>query len=288
MSGITIHAPAKINLYLAVTGKEPNGYHIVETVMHAISLYDTVTVEPMSDNDMYITLTCDHPEIPCDERNLAYRAALLYFEVSGTQIPVRIHIEKHIPVAGGLAGGSTDAAAVLVAMNRLSQNPLTEDALLTIAAKLGADVPFCVLACLGTPCARGLHYGELMTPCTPLSPLSVVIASSGEHVSTPWAYAEIDAHPFSAADSYLPLYRALQSGDTDAVLSTMFNGFEPIILPQRPGAARCRALLSDADRVMMSGSGPTVIALYRNAEKAYAAEQRINENGYAAITAETI
>ncbi len=288
MQDISIHAPAKINLYLAVTAKEDNGYHTVETVMHAISLFDLVTVERLPFATSPITLTCDSPAVPCDASNLAYRAAVRYFEKTGNAFPIRIHIEKRIPVAGGLAGGSTDAAAVLVALNRLTDIPLSEDDLLSVGASLGADVPFCVLACRGTSCARGLHYGEQMTPCPSLEPLFCVVASSGEAVSTPWAYAQIDAHPYTPENGYLPLYDALHAHDTNAVLSHMYNGFEDVILPLRPGAAHCKALLSDADRVMMSGSGPTIIALYRNEADAHAAERRITAHGDSAVLAKLL
>lgn len=286
---LTVRAPAKINLYLAVTGKEDNGYHTVETVMQAISLYDCVNITRADDGDAPIILTCDVPAVPCGEDNLAWRAAEVFFAESGMRFPVRIHIKKHIPIAGGLAGGSTDAAAVLCALNRLAGEPLSRETLLSAGAKLGMDVPFCVLSCLGVTAALGLHYGEIMFPCKPLVGMTVVVASSGESVSTPWAYKRMDAVPL-AAPGYAPLLGALDAGDTDGVLSSMYNAFEEVILPLCPSAAQCREILlsSRADAVMMSGSGPTVIALYHEENAAHIAAQELQKAGFSAAVCETI
>ena len=277
MKTVTLPAYAKINLYLAVTGKLPNGYHTVETVMQAISLHDTVTAEH-SDGTAPITLTCTAPYVPCDESNLVWRAAERFFaaavaqEPSFRQFPVRMHIEKKIPVAGGLAGGSTDAAAALIALNRLSGECLDTDSLLDIAAGLGADVPFCVLANLGHPTALGLHYGEQMTVLPSLSPLYAVVASNGEGCPTPWAYSRIDALPPDAENGYQPMVDALRAADTAAVFSNMYNVFEAAIFPERPLAKQCRDILAQyADRALLSGSGSAVIALFTDRERADAA-----------------
>ncbi len=290
MNEIKITAPAKINLYLAVTAKEDNGYHTVENVMQAISLSDTVTVTITADTEPQITLSCDREGVPCDQTNLAWRAAEAFFAHTGKSFPIRIRIEKHIPVAGGLAGGSTDAAAVLVALNDLSAKPVSQDELLSMGAALGADVPFCILACLGHHAALGLHYGEQMTVCPPTERLHLVIASSGEAVSTPWAYAQIDASPYTAKGGYLPLLRALDARDTDRVLSSLYNGFASVILPKRPHAAQLHALLCEknADMVMMSGSGPTVIGFFRDAKAAQCAVSSLCANGVTATLAETL
>ncbi len=295
MTTITLPAYAKINLYLAVTGRLPNGYHTVETVMQAISLHDLVTVAITEDTAPAITLTCSAPGVPCDETNLVWRAALRFFDAAEQKnpafrrFPVQMHIEKKIPVAGGLAGGSTDAAAALIALNRLSDNVLDTDALLSIAAALGADVPFCVLANLGYPTALGLHFGEQMTSLPSLSPLSVVVAANGEGCPTPWAYSRIDALPYDPTDGCRPMVDALTAGDTAAVLTRMYNVFEAAIYPERPGAKACHDILSQyADRALLSGSGSAVIGLFADQNRANDAYKSLIQSGAAAYLCESL
>ena len=288
MKTVTLPAYAKINLHLAVTGKLPNGYHTVETVMQAISMHDTVTVET-SDSTAPIALTCSAPYVPCDESNLVWRAAERFFAAAEAQdsafrrFPVRMHIEKKIPVAGGLAGGSTDAAAALIALNRLSGERLDTAALLNIAAELGADVPFCVLANLGHPTALGLHYGEQMTVLPSLPPLYVVVAANGEGCPTPWAYSRIDALPPDGENGCLSMVNALHAHDTNAVFENMYNVFEAAIFPERPLARQCRDILAQyADRALLSGSGSAVIGLFTDKERADAACTHLLEHSEAA------
>jgi len=295
MTTITIPAYAKINLYLAVTGRLPNGYHTVETVMQAISLHDLVTVAVTEETAPAITLTCSAPGVPCDETNLVWRAAQRFFSAAEDRNPhfrqfhVKMHIEKNIPVAGGLAGGSTDAAAALVALNRLSGDCLDTDALLAIAASLGADVPFCILANLGYPTALGLHFGEQMTVLPSLSPLYVVVASMGEGCPTPWAYSRIDALPYDAENGYQSMTDALGNGDTAAVFAHMYNVFEAAIFPERHMAKACHDILSQyADRALLSGSGSAVIGLFADQNRANDAYKSLIQSGAAAYLCETL
>ena len=295
MNPVVLPAYAKINLYLGVTGRLPNGYHTVETVMQAISLHDTVTMVRVGESEQPITLSCSAPHVPCDAGNLVWRAAEHFFEAAQKQdpsfqrFPVRMHIEKQIPVAGGLAGGSTDAAAALIALNRLSGDCLDTDSLLSAAAGLGADVPFCVLANLGHPTALGLHFGERMTPLPPLPPLFAVVAANGEGCPTPWAYSRVDARPYDAPDGYRPLTDALRRGDISAVLSGMYNVFESAIFPERPHAEQCREILSRyADRALLSGSGSAVIGLFTDRSRAEAACAALREADAAAHLCRTL
>ena len=295
MTTIEIPAYAKINLYLAVTDKLPNGYHTVETVMQAISLHDLITAELCENTDTPITLTCSAPYVPCDETNLVWRAAERFFEAAETRnpdfrrFPVRMHIEKNIPVAGGLAGGSTDAAAALIALNRLAHGILDTDTLLTIAAGLGADVPFCVLANLGHPTALGLHYGEQMTVLPSLPTLHVVVAAGGEGCPTPWAYGRIDVLPNNPENGYIPMVDALNTGNTEAVLSRMYNVFEAAIFPERPTAKTCHDILSrHADRALLSGSGSAVIGLFTDPAYAEDACAELKAYGAAAHLCHTL
>ncbi len=295
MTAITLFAYAKINLYLAVTGKLPSGYHTVETVMQAISLHDLVTVEIADDNADPIALTCSASYVPCDETNLVWRAAELFFRTAETQapkfrrFPIRMHIEKNIPVAGGLAGGSTDAAAALIALNRLSGECLETDTLLSVAASLGADVPFCVLANLGHPTALGLHWGEQMTPLPSLPSLYIVVAANGEGCPTPWAYSRIDALPFDAENGCQPMVDALHAGDVTAIFPRMYNVFETAIYPERPRAKICYEILSRyADRALLSGSGSAVIGLFTDPLRADKACADLHDAGAAAYLGHTL
>ena len=302
MPTITLPAYAKINLYLGVTGIDENGYHTVETVMQAITLHDHVTVtlsdDPAASADEWapdISLSCSNPDIPCDETNLAWRAALLYcsrLHETQPDIPapkLHIYIEKRIPAAGGLAGGSSDAAAVFTALNHLLMDPLSRSDLLTLGAALGADVPFCVLASQDIPTALGLHYGERMTVLPPMPQMYCVAASLGEGCPTPWAYGLVDQLPTDPVGGFRPITDALLSADPARITALMYNRFEEAILPQRPGARLCRDILQRyADRVLLSGSGSAVIGLFSNPEKATLACAALEEAGAVAALCETL
>ena len=289
MTTMTLPAYAKINLYLGVTGRYENGYHAVETVMQAITLHDLVTVSIGAVSEPAITLTCSAPHVPCDNSNLVWRAAERFFDAAIAQdpafrrFPVRMHIEKQIPVAGGLAGGSTDAAAALIVLNRLSGDLLSQDALLSIAAALGADVPFCVLANLGYPTALGLHFGEQMTVLPSLPALHVVVAANGDGCPTPWAYSRVDVLPPDPENGYIPMIDALTAQDIPGVFSHMYNAFEAAIFPERPQAYACHRTLSRyADRALLSGSGCAVIGLFSDQNRAEDACAELRDSSGAA------
>ena len=166
---ITVDAPAKINLYLDVVKRRENGYHDIESIMHTVSLADTVTVEDIEEG---IVITSNFPHVPTDEKNIAFKAAKAFFAATGINSGARIHIEKRIPVASGLAGGSTNAAATLKALNSLFKKPLSQSALMELGATLGADVPFCILG----GCAKCEGLGEIMTPIPSLKNRTVLIS----------------------------------------------------------------------------------------------------------------
>ncbi len=282
-----IYAWAKINLALDITGRRADGYHTIAGVMQAISLCDTVTVEVTDPVDgMYlcvmgprpgmaeeICLTCSNPDLPTDRRNLAFRAAEKFFSATGRGCRrLAIHIEKRIPAAAGLAGGSTDAAAVLVALNEAFGAPLSSSELCEVGVSLGADVPFCILG--GAQITEGV--GEILTPISPLPDCELVIACGGEGVSTPAAYGALDAlYGDFRPDAYAPreaqltsLKSALAKGDLDAVCGNLYNIFETVILPERPVAREIRSILlaEGAMAAMMSGSGPSVFGIFRKGE----------------------
>ncbi len=276
------NAYAKINLFLDITGRRADGYHTITGVMQSVSLCDRVTVaveEPVGRHlcvmgprpgmPAEVALTCSEPSLPVDRGNLAWRAAEAFFATTGYGARrLSINIEKHIPAAAGLAGGSTDAAAVLTALNELYEKPLSDEALCTVGLTLGADVPFCILG--GTRLTEGV--GEQLTPLSPLPPCRIVVACAGEGVSTPAAYRALDAmYGGFVPDAYAPcvherdaLLTALAAGDLAEMAAHTFNLFESAILPTHKTARTIRETLIAAGALtaMMSGSGPSVFGLF--------------------------
>ena len=285
-----LHAYAKINLYLDVTAKRTDGYHDILSIMQTVDLYDTVRVHCNGQQPAGIVLRCDG-DLPCDARNLAYRAADAYF--SG-KVPCRIEIDvqKRIPMQAGLAGGSADCAAVLRALNA-QFGAYTEEQLLSLGARLGADVPFCLAG--GTRITRGI--GELLQPCAPMPDCTLVIARGGAGVSTPWAYGALDAlyGDFAAQgrDSEQKLARvtqAMQACDLSAVASSMYNIFESVVLPEHEVARDLKAVMlaGGAIGAMMSGSGPSVVGIFADADAAQRVCDAIAKKGIAAFVCKPI
>ncbi|MBR6558724.1 MAG: 4-(cytidine 5'-diphospho)-2-C-methyl-D-erythritol kinase [Clostridia bacterium] len=270
-SSITISAYAKINLFLDVISKREDGYHNIDGVMQSVSLCDTVTVTAsLGDED--IVLRCSDPLLPTDRRNLAYRAAENFknaFGINGYRI--EIDIEKRIPVAAGMAGGSTDCAAVLNALGQIFD--IDKNKLFMIAEKLGADVPFCLYG--GTAKTAGI--GEQLTPATPMPDCYIVIGRKGEGVSTPVAFSRLDGvlgigrEEVRHAD--LSVMTAALGADVNTLAPTLYNSFEDAIFPIHSGAEEVRRTLKSTDplTVLLSGSGPSVFAIYNSEEGASAA-----------------
>lgn len=291
--GMETRANGKINLYLDVLTGGESGFHEIVSVMQSVSLCDRVLISAARSGASSVRLECNLPYVPCDERNIAHRAAMLLLEESGIAADVFIRLQKRIPVAGGMAGGSTDGAAVLTALNRLLGTPLTTERLLTLAAKLGSDVPFCLLG--KTALCEG--RGEIITPIPNRARLLLLIVPSSENVSTPWAYAELDAMfgDFAGrrAEGQPRLDRlkaALAAGDTDGVVQNMYNVFEEAILPKRPLAMHAKELLLEGGAIgaMMSGSGPTVFGVFADGETRHKAAELLRANGYHPKIAESI
>ena len=277
---ISLKAYAKINLFLDVTGRREDGYHTITGVMQAVDLADTVTVTAESpiergSGEGSILLSCSDPTLPTDGGNLAHRAATAFFAATGyTCDRLLIDVEKHIPAAAGLAGGSTDAAATLMALNELCGRPLDEGALCAVGLTLGADVPFCIRG--NTHLTEGV--GEELTPLSPMPDCEILIACAGEGVSTPAAYRALDGmYGGFAPAAYKPQYDrrdaqldALCTGDLDGVCANVHNIFESAILPERPVAASIKQTMLErgALAAMMSGSGPSVFGVFRAGDPA--------------------
>lgn len=283
MNTIKLNAPAKINLYLEVTSRRPDGYHNIESVMQTVDLFDTLTFTKRERDERGIILECDDVQVPCDEKNLVYRAAKLFFEhTKALEADVTVHLEKRIPMAAGLGGGSSDAATSLLALNELYGIGLSTDELCALGARIGADVPFCVLQ--GIAVTRGI--GEICSPCAKLPNCFIVIACAGEGVSTPWAYGRLDdTYDWDTRDvSSDNLTIALGSGDIARVASQMTNIFESVVLSEREVACLIRDTLSKSGalKAMMSGSGPSVFGIFEDEATANLAVEYLGNQGITA------
>jgi 4-diphosphocytidyl-2-C-methyl-D-erythritol kinase len=257
MNTIRLSAFAKINLTLAITGTLENGYHRLETVMQRISLADTVELEPIPAG---ILLSCSDPSLPTDRRNLCYQAAERYFQASGLSGGVKIHLIKNIPHGAGLGGGSADGAAVLLGLQQLY--PSSAD-LSSVAASLGADLPFCLQkkTCL----CEGI--GEALTPIPFASKkaLSCVIVKGAEGLSTPEVYRCFDRLASKPSPSRVKAWvKAAESGNCRELFSAMQNDLELPAISLLPviGEIKSRLLSLGADAAMMTGSGSAVFGLF--------------------------
>lgn len=265
MREIRLKARAKINLTLDVTGKREDGYHLLETIMQTVALYDGIYMKKLEKPE--IKLKTNLPWLPTDERNLAWKAANLMRETFGIEGGVFIEIDKRIPVAAGLAGGSTDCAAVLVGMNRLYDLRLSEVQLEELAGRLGSDIPYCVRR--GTVLCEGV--GEVMTNVEhPCPNCYVVLAKLPVSVSTVSVYKglrwqEVQEHPDTQA-----MLKAMEDKDVSKMGKLLCNVLETVTIKMHPEIAKIKERLMElgAEGTLMSGSGPTVFALFKDREKA--------------------
>jgi 4-diphosphocytidyl-2-C-methyl-D-erythritol kinase len=272
---VTVRAPAKINLLLEVGPPMRDGYHRLATVFHAVSLFDEVTAtacDPANDGED-VPVTVEGPgaqHVPLDETNLAVRAAMLLSEFTEGRGPVRLHIRKGIPVAGGMAGGSADAAAALLACDALWQTGVGRRRLFEIAAEIGSDVPFALLG--GT--AVGSGRGERLTPALARGDYHWVVALAGRGLPTPRVYAELDR---LRSGRVLPeprvpdrMMQALRRGDPETVGALLSNDLQPAAVSLLPDLERTLAVGTEYGALgsLVSGSGPTVVFLARDTEHA--------------------
>jgi 4-diphosphocytidyl-2-C-methyl-D-erythritol kinase len=282
---IEINAFAKINLTLDILHKRSDGYHEVAMVMQAVSLADKVTVEESGD----IQVSADIPGLPCDESNLAYKAAKLVQQIYGIKKGAKIALKKVIPMAAGLAGGSADAAAVLRALNKLWSLNLPMDELERLGAMLGSDVPFCLRG--GTMLATG--RGEILTPLSPLPECPIVLAKPRISVSTAWVYQHYNAGRVPCHPDTEAMRRSLEQQDVHSVAHEMCNVLESVTIPQHPEIALLKQelLAEGAIASMMSGSGPTVFGLMPDKKTAQAAATKLrldNKDRVEVIVTKTI
>jgi 4-diphosphocytidyl-2-C-methyl-D-erythritol kinase len=281
--GVTVRAPAKVNLELRVGAPRADGYHELATVFHAVGLFDEVQALP-SDG---ITLTVEGPQaelVPLDGTNLALRAAVLLADRVGIDDGVHLHLRKGIPVAGGMAGGSADAAAALVACDGLWRAGLSRDDLHALAAELGSDVPFALLG--GT--AIGTGRGERLMPVLARGEYHWVVALADHGLSTPEVYGEIDR---LRAGAGVPepeisdrLMQALRAGDAPALGEALANDLQAAACSLDPSLERTLAVGRQAGALggLVSGSGPSVVFLTASAEHALDVAVALTASGVAA------
>lgn len=263
---------AKLNLYLGIHGLREDGYHELETVFQAIDLCDLVSVAVHHRGG--ISLRCNRPYLPCDNRNLAYKAAEAFFRAAGVENPgLHINIKKVIPVGAGMAGGSTDAACVLRLLNRAFGLPLSDKKLAETALTLGADVPFCLWG--GTALAGGV--GEKLKPLSPMPDCFLVVGKPSFSVSTKAAFALYDERPRQVCPPSSAVTAALEQGDLQALGAGMFNALEEPVAGQHPAIGQViRQLEKDgALGARMTGSGSAVFGIFAEEAAAKKAAQNI-------------
>ena len=293
MNAVKEKAYAKINLHLDVVKKRDDGFHEIKTVMHTVSLADVVTVAVSPARELSVKLSVDGAIfLPTDSKNLAYRAAVLFFERLGVNAEVNIRLVKRIPVSAGLAGGSSDAAAVLRALNTLYKRPFTTKALMAIGAELGSDVPYCIVG--KTALCEG--RGERITRIDSSATLNVVIASAGERVSTPLAYSALDEkyndftdYDTEAADGILSvLVASLKHGKP--IETDLYNVFETVVFDKCPKSKKLKDVIValGATHAVMSGSGPSVYGVFATESEAKEAKSKLRELGYFAYAAKSV
>ena len=282
METLKLNAYAKINLGLDVIGRLPNGYHEVKMIMQSVGICDELTFEKQPSG---ITVTTDSGELPTDENNLIYRAAKLLLETCAVKEGVRIHLTKRIPIAAGMAGGSTDAAATLKAVNQLFRFGKTKEELMELGVKIGADVPYCILG--GTALAEGI--GERLTPLPPMPDCHLLVAKPDINVSTKYVFPSLDAAPILFHPDIDGMTAAIFAGDLTGITAKLGNVLETVTVPAHPIISKIKEKFLElgSDGVLMSGSGPTVFGIFSDktaAEKAYASMKQSSLAGQVFLT----
>jgi 4-diphosphocytidyl-2-C-methyl-D-erythritol kinase len=288
---VHVRAPGKINVYLGVGGRHDDGYHALATVFQAVSLYEDVIARDADDFSLTVLGVADPSSVPVDDRNLAMRAAKLLASVTGYAGGVHLELRKSVPVAGGMGGGSADAAAALVACDALWGTGLPPQRLHELAARLGADVPFALHG--GT--AVGTGRGDQLNPALARGRFDWVLVPSDEGLSTPEIYARLDTHraengaladdPPLSLDVPIPVLQALRAGDPHSLAACMHNDLEVPALLERPALDDIinEGLHAGALSGIVSGSGPTVAFLCETPESAQYVQAELEGAGRTAL-----
>ncbi|MDO4495332.1 MAG: 4-(cytidine 5'-diphospho)-2-C-methyl-D-erythritol kinase [Clostridiaceae bacterium] len=267
---LTVDAPAKINLFLDIVGRLDNGYHSLFMIMQSVALSDKITLEKSEKKGIF--LSCSEPRLPSDKSNIAYKAAAAFYEHTGIEPEIKIDIEKRIPFAAGLAGGSADAAAVIAGLNALYKTDLSRSELCEIGLTVGSDVPFCIEG--GTCLSQ--NTGGVLSRLKPLKACYIVLAKPEAGVSTAGAYEAADKTYLYRPDS-MRMLDACEKGDFEAMCRYAGNVFEQVVevvdrvefkrIMRKHGCSLCQ----------MSGSGPTVFGLFESRENAESCAEELKK-----------
>ena len=273
MDRLELKALGKINLGLDVLGRRENGYHDVRMVMQTVYLYDRIIMKKSKTPG--IRLETNLYYLPVNENNLAYQAAQMLMDEFHIEEGVSIQLDKHIPVAAGMAGGSSNAAAVLFGMNRMFSLGLSQKELMERGVKLGADVPYCIMR--GTVLAEGI--GEILTPLSPMPKCYVLIAKPAISVSTKMVYEKLDSHEIEDHPDIDGILAGLKAGDLKKVAGSMGNVLERVTVDAYPVIDQINKMMikEGALNAMMSGSGPTVFGIFEEKATARKAADAIRD-----------
>ena len=273
MDFIEKKAYGKLNLSLDIVGKREDGYHLVRMIMQTVNLYDVITIEKKTEPG--IVLTTNQPDLPTGKDNLIYQAASLLMNEFQITDGVRIHLEKHIPIAAGMAGGSADCAATLTGINELFALGLSKEDLQKRAVTLGADVPYCILG--GTALSEGI--GEVLTPVTDVVPCNILLIKPSIDVSTKWVYTTLRWNELTSHPDIDGMITALDNHSLKGVSDKMENVLETVTIPSYPVIQEIKDKMMElgAQNAMMSGSGPTVFGLFPEEEQGKAAYEICKE-----------
>ncbi len=270
MAEIRLKARGKINLTLDVLSRREDGYHEVAMVLQQIKLADEININ-IGKEGSTVRINSDNPRIPKGETNIAFRAARLMQKKYGINRTIDIYIEKNIPIAAGLGGGSTDAAAVIYGLNRLLRLNLGSEDMMALGTSLGADVPFCIMG--GTALGRGI--GDILTPIDCNVKLDFLLVKPDFTISTPWAYQNFSPKGIRERPDNGNMVKALERGDKKGIALGMINVLEGVSALKHPAILdiKDRMLRAGALGAVMTGSGPTVIGLFENDENIKAAAE---------------
>ncbi len=269
MSTIKILCPAKINLTLDIVGIRDNGYHNVKMILQTVSLFDEVTVTLTDSSN--IEVKCNVSYVPTDERNIAYKAAKAFFETTKIKNKgIIIKIYKKIPIAAGLAGGSANAAGVIIALNKLLNTNLSPKRMCEIGFLVGADVPFCIIK--GTALVEGL--GEKITPLENMPNCYFVIAKPPVGISTPLAYKAMDEMKIIEHPDIKGVFTSLKNNDLNGIARRVFNVMEIVSIKLVPQIVKIKSIMTEFNPlgIVMSGSGTSVVAIFNNEKTALLCE----------------
>lgn len=270
-------AYAKINLGLDVLRRRPDGYHDVKMIMQMVDIYDTLTFEKRADEK--ILISTNKEDIPCDESNLIYKAARILLDYKEVSYGVNIHLEKRIPVAAGMAGGSTDAAATLTGLNELFELGVSKEELLKLGVKIGADVPYCILG----GCALSEGIGEVLTPLPTPPYCELVIAKPDINVSTKYVYENLNLPALKTHPDIDGMRAAIEAGDLKGIVERLENVLESVTVKKYGIIQEIKdeMLSLGATGAIMSGSGPTVFGFFGSKDQAEQAKEIILGKNFA-------